>query len=157
MYWVRSFVNIPNSWRAKFLHWVFFHSNDLSWKCVFIRWKTDKKRIPVFFFLYKKLPRSHHILYSFVCLCVFPSLWGGRDEQEGLAAVRRICEHYKEAKGNIANIKRMHTQADTRMRMHKCCCFSKLLFEDKGKSCCSLPRRLFSSLYQTYTRFHSCR
>ncbi|XP_026000435.1 dehydrogenase/reductase SDR family member on chromosome X isoform X2 [Astatotilapia calliptera] len=26
---------------------------------------------------------------------------GGRDEQEGLAAVRRICEHYKEAKAGV--------------------------------------------------------
>lgn len=30
-----------------------------------------------------------------------PPLSGCRDEQEGLAAVRRICEEYREAKGNI--------------------------------------------------------
>lgn len=33
-----------------------------------------------------------------------PPLSGGKDEQEGLTAIRRICEEYREAKGNIMNM-----------------------------------------------------
>lgn len=156
MYWIRSLVNIPNFWRAKFLHWVFFHSKNLSWKCVFIRWKTDKKRKAVFF--YKKPPRARHILYSFVCVCVCFLLF------EVGEMSRRVLQL---SEGSVNTTKRPKVtlqtlNACTHRQTHACVCtnvvfFSKPLFEDKGKSCCSVPRRLFSSLYQTYTWFHSCR
>lgn len=51
-------------------------------------------------------------MYVFIYLFLIPyqnfhqslclsSLSGGQDEQKGLAAVRRICEEYREARGNI--------------------------------------------------------
>lgn len=46
-------------------------------------------------------------------LCL-SSLSGGNDEQKGLAAVRRICEEYREARGNI-----MYTSESVRTHIHK--------------------------------------
>lgn len=71
-----------------------------------------------------------------------PSLWGGRDEREGLAAVRRIREEYKEAKGNVANILNTCTPTPT----HKRTSFSMPEFEDKGQSC-SLSLRLVFTVF----------
>ncbi len=52
-----------------------------------------------------------------VCACV-TCLSGGRDEQEGLAAVGRICEEYKEAKGNM--LENTHTHTHTHTHVHVC-------------------------------------
>lgn len=57
-----------------------------------------------------------HCIYLCVCR---PS--GGRDEQEGLEAVRRICEEDKEAKGNIANMcENTRTNTTTYTQVHVC-------------------------------------
>lgn len=52
-------------------------------------------------------------VYMFSSVCLSP-VSGGRDEQEGLAAVRRICEEDKEAKGN-------------KLEAHKCFCRSEFV------------------------------
>lgn len=48
-----------------------------------------------------------------ICSSVLLYLSGGRDEQEGIAAIQRICEEDKEAKGITVNRFPAHT--DTQM------------------------------------------
>lgn len=83
---------------------------------------------------------------------------GGRDEQEGLAAVRRICEEYKEAKGNFAKhvYEYMHNHTQPYKGLRTCalvlvCQYLKI----KGRAAAVwFPQACFYSLYQAHT--HKC-
>lgn len=75
-----------------------------------------------------------------------PRLSGGKDEQEGPAAVQRISEEYREGKGKIMN---MSESAYTSTYMGNC--YHLPVFEGKGQGCRSAPSGLF---FQPFLRTH---
>lgn len=95
-----------------------------------------------------------------VLICLSPSPAGGRDEQEGQAAVGRICEEYGEAKGNFAEHVWEHMHSYTQVFKGLCLCALVLVYQYlkiKGRAAAVwFPQACFYCLNQTHTR-HTCR
>lgn len=150
---MKSGLQTSSSSRAKWLDQELFSFEEPFLE---IRFLQDERRQD----LQKKERKIHIILlkaskgFSDVKLiCVSPSLAGGRDEQEGLAAVRRICEEYREAKGNTANMSE-NTCTNTHTHTKACAlgaCLRMPVLEDKGQGCSSVSLRLVFTVFTRHT------
>lgn len=81
-------------------------------------------------------------------MCVYvPHLSGGKDEQEGPAAVERIREEHREAKGKVIN-----TSESAYTNTYTVNCYHVPVFEGKGQGCHSVPLRSVFPAFSQHTQ-----